>query len=238
MKNKLFQRFALIWLILLVLFNVIVFVLPESVTGNSRSSGAFWVGYAFITAAFLGHLGCAWAAFRADSLTKLFYNMPLLTISYTGLILTLISGALCMVVPFFPVWLGVILCCVILAFTAIVVLKAQTAADIVQNTEARVKAQTSTMRELTAQAESLIYQAKSEEARAECQKVYEALRYSDPVSNTSLNQIDLEISNRMNYFTKSINTDDVKKAEQLTVEIMQLISERNTKCKFNKGSAS
>ncbi|MBQ6520966.1 MAG: hypothetical protein IJI14_19850 [Anaerolineaceae bacterium] len=234
MNNKLFQRYFLIWLISLAAFNVICFVVPAEIAGVPRITGSFWTAYAFITIAFLGQLVCAWFALKADSLTKLFYNMPLLTICRTGLILMLVIGSLFMLVPFFPKWLGVILCFLILAFTAIAVIKANTAAEIVQNTETRIRKQTSTMRELTAQAESLIYQAKSEEAKAECQKVYDALRYSDPMASPALSDIENSIFVQLKEFASLIKTDNEEVVKKESEELLIFIQERNQKCKVLK----
>ncbi|MBQ6504248.1 MAG: hypothetical protein IJI57_10090 [Flexilinea sp.] len=230
MKNKLFQRFALIWLICFAAFNVVLFVVPTTVLGYSRLTGAFWTGYAFITLAFLGQLACGWFALKADSLTKLFYNMPLLTVCHTGLFMMLVIGSLFMVIPVLPVWLGVILCFLVLTFTAIAVIKANTAAELVHETDEKVRRQTSTMRELTMQAESLMLQAKSEEARAECQKVYEALHYSDPMSNDALISYEDNISNCLTKISKAIYTDDQLSITEVCKELISIIQQRNILC--------
>ena len=57
--------------------------------GASKFVGAFWTGYIFITLAFIGQLVCSYFALKAESLQKMFYNIPLITISYTGLIVML-----------------------------------------------------------------------------------------------------------------------------------------------------
>lgn len=236
MKNKLFSKFALVWLICLAAFNVVVFAVPTTILGYSRLTGAFWTGYVFIMLAFLGQLACGWFALKADSPTKLFYNMPLITICYSGLFMMLVVGSLFIVIPILPVWLGVILCFLILAFTAIAVIKANTAAEIVQEMDKKIRRQTSTMRELTMQAESLMMQAKSEEARAECQKVYEALRYSDPMSSPSLSLIEGEIMLKMNELYESLEKD-LETNKDLANQVVVLIDERNNKCRRFKENA-
>lgn len=234
MGNKVFRKYVIIWLIALIMFNVVCFVVPTEIDGMSRLTGSFWTSYVFITIALLGNLASAWFALKAETPKKLFYNMPLLTISYTGLILMLIIGSVFMIVPSLPQWLGIIICFLILAFTAIAVIQANTAAELVQNTDEKIRQQTSTMRELTAQAESLIYQAKSEEARAECQKVYEALRYSDPVTNHSLSSIEAEISNKLKDFSLFLKSNNTLKIKESAENILLLIENRNRQCKMLK----
>ena len=108
--NKKFKYYALIWAILLAVFNVICFVTPSEAAGMSKFGGAFWAGYIFITLAFIGQLVCAYFALKTDDKTKLFYNIPIIRVSYTGLILTLVFGALCMAIPNLPNWVGIIVC--------------------------------------------------------------------------------------------------------------------------------
>ena len=234
MGNKIFQKYLLIWLIALAVFNAVVFLLPAEVFGLPRQSGAFWTGYIFITLAFLGNLVCAWFALRSGTTEKLFYNIPLLTISYSALITMLIIGGIFMIVPLLPVRLGIILCLLVLAFNAIAVIKANIAAGIVQETEARVRRQTVVMRELTAQAESLVTQAKSEEVRAACEKVREVLRYSDPVSDPALADIESNIAVKLKNFSLFVSSDNCKNVSESAKELLNLIDVRNRKCKMLK----
>ena len=70
--KKTFNYYSICWLISLAVFNVISFVTPNEIAGISKFTGAFWVGYIFITLAFIGQLGCAYNAFKAENLKKLF----------------------------------------------------------------------------------------------------------------------------------------------------------------------
>lgn len=70
--KKTFSYYSICWLIALAVFNVITFVTPNEIAGVSKFTGAFWTGYIFITLAFIGQLGCAYKAFKAENLKKLF----------------------------------------------------------------------------------------------------------------------------------------------------------------------
>ncbi len=85
----------------------------------------------------------------------MFYDIPVITVSYGGLIATLICGAVVMLVPQIPVWAGIIACLAILAFTATAVIKAMAVSDIVSETDSRVMEDTMFIRTLTADAEIL-----------------------------------------------------------------------------------
>lgn len=233
--KKGFTSYAICWAILLTLFNLLCFITPAEWYGFNKFGGSFWAGYAVITLAFLGQLACAYKAFRAENAKKFFYNLPLITVSYTGLILTLVLGGLCMAIPDVPNWLGAIVGAVVLAFTALAVIKASAAADIVESVDKKVAEKTAFLRKATADAEVILASAKNAEVKAECKKVYEALRYSDPMSNEALSVTEAKITVKLDELkTAAAAADDAEKAKTAAEELMLLIKERNAKCKALK----
>lgn len=232
--KKGFKYYLSIWVILLAVFNVAVFVSPGEAGGYTKFGGAFWVGYIFITLAFIGQLICAYFAFKADSLKKFFYNVPLIRISRTGLVLTVILGTLCMAIPNLPNWIGIILCLAVLAFTAISVIKATAAGDIVSGIDEKIESKTHFIKALTADAEALMSAAKTPELRAEVKKVYEAIRYSDPMSNAALEEINEQIQNQFSVFVDAVKAEDSDLASSSSDELIILIDNRNKKSKLMK----
>ena len=75
--KKTFRFYSICWLISLALFNAIIFITPNEMGGMTKFGGAFWVGYIFITIAFIGQLACAFFAFSPNSLQKVVYNISL-----------------------------------------------------------------------------------------------------------------------------------------------------------------
>lgn len=232
--KKSFKIYAVCWAILLALFNVICFVTPSEAAGMTKFGGAFWTGYIFITLAFIGQLICAFYALKPDNLQKLFYNIPLITISYTGLIIMLVVGALAMAIPDLPNWIGIIVCLIILAFTAIAVIKASAAAEIVGRIDEKTKTQTAFIKEMTIEAQNLMNRANAPKLKEYCKKVYEALRYSDPISKEQLADIENRIKEEFATFTDAVISDDLDLTESSTDELIILISERNSSCKIVK----
>lgn len=232
--NKRFRTYAVIWAILFALFNVICFVSPNEIARVSKFDGAFWTGYIFITLAFIGQLVCSYFAFKAESLQKVFYNIPLITISYTGLIVMLIVGALAMAIPNLPNWIGIIVCLAVLAFTAVSVITAKAAVAIVSGIDEDVQTKTSLIKQLTLDAENLVSRAKAPMLKEYCKKVYDALRYSDPVSNDALSDIERQIKEGIDALTDAVIADDLDETESSAREIIILITERNNICKNHK----
>lgn len=227
--NKNFKSYAIIWALMVALFNVVTFVSPIEASG-----GAFWTGYTLITLAFLGQLAVSYLAFNVENVQKFFYKLPLITISWTGLILTLVFGGLCMVVSIIPTWISIILCILVLGFNAIALVKAKMAADLVEATEEKVKTKTLFIRSLTVDAEGLLARAKSDAVKAECKKVYEAIRYSDPMSNEGLASIEYTITGKFSDLSTAVAEDDEQAVAEKAREIVILIGDRNKKCRLLK----
>lgn len=231
--NRFFKSYLAIWAIMLVLFNVIAFV-SVGWTGQEKYTASFWIGYVCIMLAFAGQLACAHFALRSDDLQKTFYNISLLTTSYAGLIATFVCGGTCMLISLLPYWMGAILCAAVLAFSVITVVKASAAVELVAATNEKVKAQTFFIKSLTADAEGLLARAKSEELQAKCKKVYEAVRYSDPMSSDALTSVETEITLRFARLTDAVTADNTEIASALADELLILLRERNNKCKILK----
>ena len=140
--KKGFNSYIIAWAILLVMFNVIVFAVPAGNAEMTKFGGAFWSGYILIMLTFVGQLFCANLAFRAENKERLFLNLPLITISYSTLIASIVIGSICMAVPDMPNWAGAVVAVLLLGFNAISIVKANAAAEIVQNVGEKVKAKT------------------------------------------------------------------------------------------------
>ena len=232
--KKGFKSYALCWTVLLALFNLICFVTPAEWYGFNKFGGAFWAGYACITLAFAGQLVCAYSALRAENVKKLFYRLPLITVSYAGLILTLVFGGLCMAIPDVPNWAGILACAVVLAFTAVAVIKASAAADLVERADGKIEAQTRFIKNLAAETGMLATRAGSEEAKAACREVYEAVRYSDPVSDAALSETEGRIAAQLDALKVAVHACDEDKIKAAAGEMLSLIKERNAKCRALK----
>ena len=230
--KKRFGLYFAAWAVLLALFNVITFVCAEWI--GDGFTEAFWVGYIFITITFIGQLLCAFVALKEDNANKLFYRISLITSSYAGLIFTFIVGGLCMIITDLPYWIGIVACSIVLAANILSVLKAVAVAGIVENVDAKVKKQTFFIKSLTVDAEGLVARAKDETILANCKKVYEAVRYSDPMSSDILSGIESQITIRFATLANAVAKNDADTVTAAAEEVLLLINDRNNKCRLLK----
>lgn len=225
--------YAPCWAIVLAVFNVVTFAVPITVNVN-KFTPSFWIGYTFITIMFIAQLVCSIVFFNQDSNDKRFLNIPVINLSYTALLVSTIVGAVAMAVPFIPYWVGIILDVLIVAFYAIAIISSKAAADTIENIDKKVKTQTFFIKSLTVDAESLLNQSKSDETKAIAKKVYEAIRYSDPMSNEALSSVETQITIKFNEFSNAVIKDNKPLAETLGNELIILVNDRNKKCKLLK----
>ena len=224
--KKNFKSYALIWAIFLVAFNVIVFLVRPIIPGYEiHYDLRFWIAWLFVMAAFVGNLLCANKAFQAENLEKLFYKVPLISVSYRGLIGMLVLGGALMLIPNCPAWIAAIVCVAIAAFTAVAVVKADWAGEAVSATHEKVKAQTQFIKLLTVDAET-------PDAKIATKKVYEALRYSDPMSSEALGEIEAELAEKFRALEAAVTAD--QGVTEAAESLLETLAERNRKCKAMK----
>lgn len=233
--KKNFKFYIIIWAVLLSIYNLTVFLVKPIVPGYVINYDArFWISWGVIIAAFIGQLICAKIAFDSKNNEKLFLNIPLITQSYTALIVATIVVSILMLIPNCPAWIAAIVCAVVLGCSIISIVKAKAAADIVSDIDDKVKANTLFIKSLTVDAEHLMNTAKTAELKAEAKKVYEAVRYSDPMSNAALVETEMKIEKLFFDFSDAINDGNTESTITLGSEIVSLVDLRNKKCKLLK----
>ena len=236
MKNKKnFIIYSIGWFLVLALFNLITFVTPNEIGGVTKFTTFFWVAYSFITVMFIGQLACAYYVLKSDAAKKMFYRISLIPITVGAIFLMFIVATLCLAVIQIPDWLAIVICAIILVVNVITVLKSAIAIEAVEAIDKKIKVKTMFIKMLTADAEILMRNTASNDEMAPLtKKVYEAVRYSDPMSDDALLSVEDKITNKFNEFSTSVNDGDLATAEANAKDLLAYITERNTKCKFLK----
>ena len=236
--KKAFRFYLIAWAILFVIFNVVVIVLPKETTiagvTYTKLGGLSWITLILFELCFVGHLICTWIALKQNKLSGTFYRLPLIRLSYACIIVTTVIGCVMMAVPNLPDWIPLIVALIIMALYAVAVLKAAAAAEIVEQIDEKVKVQTAFIKTLTVDAQTLLSRAKSEPVKTVCKKVFEAVRYSDPMSADALSDVESRIRTEFDCFTDAVISDDAEAATASADELLTLIKERNGRCKMEK----
>lgn len=231
--KKIFNTYVIVWAIVLITFNIITFVSVAETCGFKTLLPTFWIGYVFITITFLANLGISISLLKPESSSKLFLNLSVGYIAFIALIGSTIAGTVTMVVATIPWWIGFIINMVLLAFYAIAIISGSTAANIVDNIDDKVKTQTVFLKLLTTDAQTLVAKA-GIDTKESANKVFEAIRYSDPMSVEALAGVESQITTKFNEYSNAVIDNDINLTKTLEKELLILINDRNNKCKALK----
>ncbi len=236
--KKAFRFYLIAWAILFVIFNVVVIVLPKETTiagvTVTKLGGLSWITLILFELCFVGHLICTWIALKQNKLSGTFYRLPLIRLSYACVIVTLVLGCLAMAIPNLPSWVPLIVALLVMAIYVFSILKAAAAAEIVESIDEKVQAKTAFIKTLTVDAQTLLSRAKSEPVKTVCKKVFEAVRYSDPMSADALSDVESRIRTEFDCFTDAVISDDAEAATASADELLTLIKERSSRSKAAK----
>ncbi len=231
--TKNFKLYIVAWAVLLIVFNVVTALIPGWDT-IIKLSPSFWIGYAFVIVAFVGQLICTKFSFRDGNIKKQFYNISMIITSYMGLILTFIMGAICMIVPVLPYWMAAIDCSVVFALNVVAVMKAKMAIEIVNDVDDKIEQGTAFIYSMRSESEGLVSRASTEEIKASLRQVRDAFKYSDPMSNNDLSEVETDIRTHFILLSQAVRSGDAAGAEKEKKTVLDLIAERNAKCKILK----
>ena len=205
---------------------------------TAKYDAAFYIG---LVTALLGFALATVAVLKLkldESKEKNFLRLTVLRLSYTISVMSVILAAAYMfVLPRFvttPVWLGGVFSVLVVAFGVIALIKTNTATELVEKVGKEVKEKTFFIKSLTVDADVLVSKAQSEETKTVAKKVYEAVRYSDPMSSDKLTGVETRIENLFFEFKSAVSSNNTAMAKQIGTELLETIEERNKKCKMLK----
>ena len=220
-KNKGMAYAALA--IAFVLFNVIAFAVPTVKTAT------FWIAYVFTSIAFASQIAIWKFAFKgADTLKSKFLGIPLISVGITYWIVQIIAFAVFMALPLTASWIAIMVCALILGISAICLIGTETGREEINRVEEKLEKKVFYIKSLQVDVEILASAERDTDTKAALTKLAEKIRFSDPMSNEVLADLEAEISAKVGELKTAEN-----KAEIITV-LDSLITERNKKAKLLK----
>lgn len=230
--KKGFKYYIGAWAVLFAAFNIITLTVQFQYAKDTAFQPSFWVGYISVWIAFLVQAACAYIFFKEE--TKRFLNLSFVSTSYTGLVVTTVIGIVLMVIPKIPSWLAVVAAVAVSAFYIVELIKVRGTEQLVSESEQSVKENTAFIRGLQSETEQLKEMAGSAVKRKAAGLLYEAVRYSDPVSNDGLAEIEMQIRQEYKALKALTDTQDDKKFEEQADKVIQLVRLRSSQCKVHK----
>lgn len=224
-KRSLF--WILVFLIGIVLYNLCVFLLVSEYTNE------VWCSYIFTMVAFVVQI-IVCLIFNNTELTKRFLDLPLIYIGVIYFAIQFVAGVICMFAPI-PFKLSIITQAVILAVFMVIAFFTVLGKDHIVKTELSIEKTTDFIRSLTMETEHIYESETNAGKKIELKKLFEAIRYSDPVSNTSeIQLIDKQIYIAFDSVRDLVSAGTVEDVTREVKRALDLIGKRNSLCKSSK----
>ena len=227
-KGK-FQAILII-AIVLAAYLLLAFVIPFAKTA------VFWLALVFTLAAFGVQVYVLKLSFEKgkDARSK-FYGFPIARIGIVYLFVQIILSFLFMALAkVCPVWVAVVVFALLLAAAAVGVIAADAMRDEVERQDAQLKTDVAAMRALQSRALALVSRCEDAALKANAQKLSDAFRYSDPMTNDATKYAEHELSADMDELERAVLDNDATSAQTLIQRIAAQLAERNRLCKLNK----
>ena len=203
----------------------------EKVVRSRYKSPLFWVAFVLTLFSFVAQLACAFLALARE---RSFIGIPLFYTSISALVATVVICEICMILYRWLSWFGIIVCILTAGFSLISVLKSNAAATAIDAVDKKVKAKTMYIKMLTVDAQTTIAKTENEEIKAVAKKIYESIRFSDPMSDSALMSVEEKITEKFAEFDKAVEGGDLDAVKTISTALGALIAERNAKCKMLK----
>ena len=209
--------------ILFALVSIIAFAVPMIKTAT------FWIAYVFTAAAFAAQI-IIWktALGKEETLKSKFLGFPVVHIGIVYAVLQVIAFAVFMFVPTLPTWSAIVVCSVIAGISAVCMISADAGRGEIERVEAKVQKKVFYIRELQADLELLADNESDVTVKTALTQLAEKIRFSDPMSNEQLADLENKIS------AKVLELKTAPNKVEIVTELSSLLDERNKKCKILK----
>ncbi len=216
--------------VVLVVYNVLAFALPFPKTA------VFAVSYLFSMIAILAQIYVIRTAFyRGEGVKSKFYGFPIAKVGVIYLAIQLIGGLVFMALGLaVPVWLPLVLYVVLLGIAVAGFVAVDAARDEVVRQEVKLEKNVSRMREFQAKGQALVTLNKVPQAARPLEKLAENLRFSDPVSNEALAEIEDRLAECLAQLQSEVSAQKKEQILSLCQQAEQVLAERNQLCKLSK----
>ena len=209
---------AIIYAIVFAVFNLLVFVIAK------EKNGVFWMSYAFMCLAFVIQIVSMLLALRTLETETVFMGIPLASLSLYYFFAAIFVGAVFMFFQNAPFKLALVLQVLVLAVYVIVAILALMSRDVVQDVNDNLKENVEAIKTLTVDVDVFIPQVNDPALKKALKKLSETIKYSDPMSNAAVADIEDQIMQTVNELRINIensrNTEAIQTCKDIDVLFM------------------
>lgn len=228
LKNKNTIGFGLIYVILLGVFNLLVF------TVFKNHSSVFWISYTFMTLAFAVQIISMFLSFKTADVETAFFGIPLASFSVYYLCAELVIGAIFMIFRQAGFTLALVIQAVVLAIFLVVAIVSLMARDTVREIGNNIKEKVADLRSVLIDVEMMRDGCSDPELKEKLRKLSETVKYSDPISNAAVADVEQRINRQVSELRAYLDNNQLADAAQACKELELLYAERNKKLAMSK----
>lgn len=221
-KNKAWSITAAV--ILIIVFNVTMFILPLEHTVT------FWMGYSFELFSCIFLLATSLVLLSSPHINDKFHKLPVLSVGWIYFAVQTFVSIKQMTSPEFPYFLGITTDIILAALTSIILIFTFAAGREVKDTEDKINKKVFYIKNLRSELQSL--NANDNKSAEALRKLAEKVRFSDPMSHSNLSDIEIKITNKLDILKDCLDNEAMTIA--VCSDMEQLLDERNKKCRLLK----
>jgi len=227
--NKNMIRVCVTLAVVLAVFCVVAFALPFV------KNGVFWVSLIMGVVAIAAQLYVMKTAFaKGESARSKFYGWPIARVGVIYLAVQLVLSLLFMgLAKWVPLWVVIVVCAALLGVAAIGFIATDATRDEIERQDVKLKKDVTAMRDLQSKARAMVGQLDGEAGQA-LNKLSDELRFSDPVSSDSVQEIEAELAKCLDTLQQAVVDGDSDAVLTLCRKASLTLAERNRLCKLNK----
>jgi len=212
--------------IVAVVYILISFLIPFS------HKAPFWIAFVFGLAAIAVAAAAIYIAFvkQPDAKSR-FYGFPIARIGVLYGVIQIAASVLAMALAaWIPGWIVALLFVIALGAALIGLIGAEVVVEEIQKQDVKLKKDVSLMRSLQSKVNHMASQFDNSAVRT----LAEEFRYSDPVSNDAIADVEADLEAAVDELQRAIIDDDKAAVAQLCRKTSAVLAERNRLCKLNK----
>ena len=219
---------ALIYLLLFGVFNLLVFVIFK------ERNNVFWLSYCFITLAFIVQIVSILLAFKTADVETAFFGIPLASFSIYYLCAASVIGLLFIIFQKASFTLALVIQLLVLVAFVIIAIISIMARDNVQHINENVASNVRNLKSTLVDVEMMQQACENPEMRESLRRLSETIKYSDPMTNDSVADIEERILRKVTELRGALDDGEMDEAKLVCKDLDRLYIERNKKLAISK----
>lgn len=226
-KKKNVLALASIYIIWVTVYSIFIFKVL-----NIPNSLILWVSYFFTIFSYFLSFTLSYLIFIKEiSPTNRFLGLPLHQVGIFYAVIQTILSVLFILLPMLPEVVAAIIQITVLAIILILLISTQTLRNYIENIDNGTVSSRNFILGLANDVLTMSKQVEDANLKKQLNLLYEKLRYSDPISNVEISDLDNIIENQIYQLRDFLKTDRIEEVLKCCTDICALIEDRNIKCK-------